>query len=123
MFMDCELLLHLDVTHAIREGQDDGLLGHLGDLKASVVEALDELLQGLSRLLLGAAQVAHGRGPVAGALEVGDESGAHLVPGGDCAWSQIQEPGAGPVLECHGKPVRRDLLVSVGSFDAQLVEL
>ena len=34
-------------------------------------------------------------------------------------------PGArsGPVLECHGEPVRHDLLVSVGSFDAQLVEL
>ena len=29
----------------------------------------------------------------------------------------------GPVLERHGKLVRHDLLVSVGSFDAQLVEL
>src|SRR5512140_479836 len=58
-----------------------------------------------------------------GTLEVGDEAGAHLVPGGDRAWSQVQEPGACPVLERHGKPVRHDLLVSVGSFDAQLVEL
>ena len=69
------------------------------------------------------AGVAHGGWPVASTLEVGDEAGAHLVPGGDRAWSQVQEPGAGPVLERHGKPVRHDLLVSVGSFDAQLVEL
>ena len=56
-------------------------------------------------------------------LEVGDEAGAHLVSRGDHAWGQIQEPGAGSVLERHGKPVRRDLFVSVGSLDAQLVEL
>ena len=73
--------------------------------------------------MLDAAHVTHGGWPDTSALEVGDEAGAHLVPGGDCAWSQVQEPGPGPVLECHGEPVRHDLLVSVGSFDAQLVEL
>ena len=56
-------------------------------------------------------------------LEVGDETGAHLIPGGDRAWCQVQEPGAGPILECHGKPVRHDLLIPVGGFDAQLIEL
>ena len=60
---------------------------------------------------------------VASTLEVGDEAGVHLVPGGDRAWSQVQEPGAGLVLERHGKPVRHDLLISVGGLDAQLVEL
>ena len=54
--MNCKLLLHLDVTHAVREGRDDGLLRHPGDLKASVVGMLDELLQGLSWLLLDAAK-------------------------------------------------------------------
>ena len=84
---------------------------------------LDVLLQGLSWLLLDVAQVAHGRGTVASALEVGDEAGAHLVPGGDRAWGQVQKSGAGPVLESHGKPVRHDLLIAVGRLDAQLVEL
>ena len=74
-------------------------------------------------MLLDAAHVTHGGWPVASTLEVGDEAGAHLVLGGDCAWSQVQEPGAGPILERHGELVRHDLLVSVGSFDAQLVEL
>ena len=41
-----------------------------------------------------------------------------IVPG-----AHVQEPGAGTILERHGKPVRHDLLVSVGSFDAQLIEL
>ena len=53
--MDCRLLLHLDVTDAIKEFRDDGLLSHIGNLEASAVEALDVLLQGLSRLLLDAA--------------------------------------------------------------------
>ena len=52
--MDGELLLHLDVADAVR---DDGLVRHLGDLEANVVEALDVFLQGFSRLLLDAAQV------------------------------------------------------------------
>ena len=60
---------------------------------------------------------------VASALEVGDEAGAHLIPGGDHARSQVQQPGAVTGLECHGKLVRHDLFVTVGSFDAQLVEL
>ena len=55
-------------------------------------------------------------------MEVGDETGAHLVPGGERAWRQVQELGAGPILECHGKPVRHDLLIPVGGFNAQLVE-
>ena len=88
-FMDCQLLLHLDVVDAIRERRDDGRLSHLGNLEASVVEALDVLLQGLPGLLLDAAHVAHGGWPIASALEVGDEAGAHLIPGGDCAWSQV----------------------------------
>ena len=36
---------------------------------------------------------------------------------------QVQEPGAGSILESHGKPVRHDFLITVGRFDAQLVEL
>ena len=36
---------------------------------------------------------------------------------------QVQEPGSGPILESHGKPVRHDLFVAVGRFDAQLIEL
>ena len=52
--MDGELLLHLDVTDAIRERGDDGLVRHLGDLEANIVEALDVLLEGLSWLLLDA---------------------------------------------------------------------
>src|SRR4051812_39558667 len=43
--MHRQLLLHLDVAHAIGEGRDDGFLGHLGDLEARTVEALDVLLQ------------------------------------------------------------------------------
>ena len=50
--MDGEILLHLDITDAIGECGDDGLVRHLGDLEADVVEALDVLLGGLSRLLL-----------------------------------------------------------------------
>ena len=36
---------------------------------------------------------------------------------------QVQEPGAGPILESHGKPVRHDFFIAVGRFDAQLIEL
>ena len=36
---------------------------------------------------------------------------------------QVQDPGAGPILESHGKLVRHDFLIAVGRFDAQLVEL
>ena len=36
---------------------------------------------------------------------------------------QVQESGAGTILESHGKPVHHDFLVAVGCFDAQLVEL
>ena len=57
------------------------------------------------------------------ALDVGDEAVAHLVPGGDRAVLQVQEPGAGSILESHGKPVRHDFLIAVGRFDAQLIEL
>ena len=88
-----------------------------------VVEALDVLLQGLSRLLLDAAQVTHDWRTVASALEVGDEAGAHLFPRGDRAGRQVQEPGAGTILERHGKPIRHDLFISVGRLDAQLVQL
>src|SRR4051812_47311866 len=87
------------------------------------VEALDVLLQGLSGLLLDAAHVAHGWRPVASTLEVGDEAGAHLVPGRDRAWGQVQEPGASSFLERHGEPVRHDLFIPAGSFDAQLIKL
>ena len=121
--MDSELFLHLDVADAIRERKDDGLIYHLGDLEANVVEALDELLDGLSWLLLDAAQVTRGRGAVTGALEVGDEAVAHLVPGGDRAVLQVQDPRASSILERHGKLVRHDLFIPVGGFDAQLVEL
>ena len=55
----------------------------LRDLEAGAIEALDVLLQGLSRLVLDAAQVTRCRRAVASALEVGDEAVAHLVPGGD----------------------------------------
>ena len=79
--MDSELFLHLDVADAIREHRDDGLVGHLGDLDPCVVEALNVLLQGLSWLLLDEEQVARDQGVVASALEVGDEAGAHFVPG------------------------------------------
>src|SRR4051812_43755831 len=121
--MHRQLLLHLDVAHTIGEGRDDGFLGHLGDLEARAVEALDVLLQGLPGLLRDAAHVAHGRRPVTSTLEVGDEAGAHLVPGRDRAWGQVQEPGASSFLERHGEPVHHDLFISAGSFDAQLVEL
>ena len=85
--MGGELLLHLDVADAIGECGDDGLIRHLGDLEANVVEALDVLLEGLSWLLLDAAQVTRGRRAVASALEVGDEAVTHLAqeeiePGG-----------------------------------------
>ena len=121
--MHHQLLLHLDVAYAIGEGRDDGFFSHLGDLEASVVEALDVFLQGLPTLLLDVAQVTHGRGAVTSALEVGNEAAAHLVPRGDRAGRQVQEPGAGTILERHGKPVHHDLLVPIGGFDAQLVEL
>src|SRR3954467_915327 len=123
VFMHRQLLLHLDVAHAIREGRNDGFFGHPGDLEARAIEALDVLLQGLSRLLLDAAHVAHGGRPVAGTLEVGDEASAHLVPGGDRAWGQVQEPSASTFLQRHGEPVRHDLFVPVGRFDSRLVEL
>ena len=60
--MDRQLLLHPDVTDAIRERRNDGLLSHPGDLEASVVEALDVFLQGFTWLLLDVAHVAYGRG-------------------------------------------------------------
>ena len=69
--MDGELFLHIDIADAIGERGDDGLVRHLRDLEANVVEALDILMQGLSRLLLDAAQVARGRRTVTGTLEVG----------------------------------------------------
>ena len=75
--MDSKLFLHLDVTDAVGERGDDGLVRDLGDIEASVVEALDVLLEGLSWLLLDAAQVTRGRRAVASALEVGDETLAH----------------------------------------------
>ena len=53
--MDCEFLLHFDITDAVKKCGDDGLVRHLGDLEANVVEALDVLLEGLSWLLLDAA--------------------------------------------------------------------
>ena len=84
---------------------------------------LDVLLQGLSRLLLNAAQVTHDRRTVASALEVGDETGAYLVPRADRVGTQVQELGASTILERHGKPVRHDLFVVVGRLNAQLVEL
>ena len=89
----------------------------------SVVEALDVLLEGLSWLLLDAAQVTRSWLAVTSALEVGDEAVAHLVPGGDRAVLQVQEPGAGSILQSHGKPVLHDFLIAVGCFEAQLVEL
>ena len=93
------------------------------DLEAGVVEALDVLLEGLSRLLPDAAQVACGRRAVASALEVGDETLAHLAPGGDRSRGQVQEPRACAILENHWEPVRQDFLVAVGRLDSQLVEL
>ena len=87
-----KLLLHLDVADAVGERGDDGLVRDLGDLETSVVEALDVLLEGLSWLLPDAAQVTRGRQAVASALEVGDEAVVHLIPGGDGARMQVQEP-------------------------------
>ena len=81
--MDSELFLHLDVTDTVGECEDDGLVRHLGDLEAGVVEALDVLLGGLSWLLLDATQVTRGRRTVSSALEVGNEAVAHFVPGGN----------------------------------------
>ena len=68
---------------AVGEHRDDGLVYHLGDLEADVVEVLDVLLQGLSWLLLDASQVTRSRRAVASALEVGDETLTHLALGGD----------------------------------------
>ena len=79
--MDGELLLHLDVTDAIGERGDDGLIRHLGDLGANIVEVLDVFLEGLPGLLLDAEHVTRGRRAVASALEVGNEATAHLVRG------------------------------------------
>ena len=120
LLVDSELLFHLDVEDAIRERGDDGLVRDLGDLEAGVVEAPDVLLVGLSWLLLDAAYIVRGRWAVASALEVGDEAVAHLVPGGDRARWQVQEPGAGTILENHRKPVRHDFIIAVGRFDARL---
>ena len=47
LLVDSELFLHIDVTDAIGERGDDGLVRDLGDLEASVVEPLDVLLEGL----------------------------------------------------------------------------
>ena len=80
-----ELLPHIDIADATRKCRNDGLMRHLGDLETNVVEALDVLLQGLSWLLLDAAQVTRSRRAVASALEVGDEAVAHLILGGDRA--------------------------------------
>ena len=57
------------------------------------------------------------------ALEVGDKTVAHLVPGRGGARRQVQEPGAGTILESHREQVRHDFLVTVGRLDAQLIEL
>ena len=55
VLVDRELLLHLDVADTIGERRDDGLVRHLRNLEACVVEELDVLMQGLPRLLLDAA--------------------------------------------------------------------
>ena len=47
---------------------------NLGNIEASAVEALDVVLQGLSRLLPDAAQVTHGRQTVASATTKKDTS-------------------------------------------------
>ena len=70
-----QLPLHLDVADTIGERRDDGLVRHLGDLEADVVEALDVLMEGLSWLLLDAAQVTCSRWAVASAQEL-------IEPGG-----------------------------------------
>ena len=44
VLMYSELLLHLDITDAIGECRDDGLVYYLGDLEANTVEMLDVLL-------------------------------------------------------------------------------
>ena len=115
LLVDSKILLHIDVTDAIGERGDDGLVRHLGDLETNVVEALDVLLEGLSWLLLDAAQVTRARRAVARALEVGDEAVAHLVLGGDRAVLQVQDPGASSILENHGKPIRHDFFVAVAA--------
>ena len=71
--MDGELLLHLDISDAIKEHRDDSLVRHLRGLEGNVGEALYVLVQGLTRLLLDAPQVVCCRSVVASALEVGDE--------------------------------------------------
>ena len=47
LLTDGELFLHLDITDAVGERGDDGLIRDLGDLEAGVIEALDVLLEGL----------------------------------------------------------------------------
>ena len=120
--MDGELLLHLDIAETIRKRGNDGLICHLGDLDPCTIEVLDVLLQGLSWLLLDAAQVTRRRRVVASALEVGDEALVELVPRGDRPHRKVQGPRACAVLEGHGEPVRCALLVAIGHLDAQLVE-
>ena len=93
----------------------------LGILRPTLLK--DVLLEGLSRLLLDAAQVTRGWRAVASAQEVGDETAMHLVPRGDRAGRKVHEPGAGTILDRHGKPVHHNLLVAVGRLDAQLIEL
>ena len=78
-----ELLLHLDVSDALKERRSDGLVRHLWNLEENVGEALYIFVQGFTWLLLGAPQVACCRGAVASALEIGDEALTELVPGGD----------------------------------------
>ena len=89
--MDGKLFLRLDITDAISERRDNGLVRHLANLAVDVVEALDIFLQGLSKLLLDAAQVARSRRMVVSALEVGDKAAAHLLPGRDQSHGEIQE--------------------------------
>ena len=55
LLVDGELFLHLDIADAVGKRGDDGLVRDLGDLEVGVVEALDVLLEGLSRLLPDAA--------------------------------------------------------------------
>ena len=59
------------------------------NLEASAIEALDVLLQGLSRLLLDAVQVTRGEWAITSALEVGDEAAVHLLLGRDRPLGQV----------------------------------
>jgi hypothetical protein len=78
--VDAQLLTHLDISDARREGRDDLGIGDARDLVAYLAEALDELAQHLARMLAHGTKVISGVGMLVRPCEVGDEPLAHLTP-------------------------------------------